>query len=85
MDPLPLAPTSGLITDRVRAAIRAYLDDGHSVADLAFDAGLRHQVVTRFMDGADLKLTTLDKLSKPLNLFLARAQNAERPRRGRRS
>ena len=70
------------ITDAVLAAIA---DSGLSHHALAQASGVPASAIQRFaVDGADLKLTTLDRLAGPLGLALVKpaARGRKPPRRG---
>jgi hypothetical protein len=63
------------ISDDLREAIRS---SGKSLTALAKDCGVPQPMLTRFMNGQDLRLATVDKLCSYFGLEL---RPADRPQR----
>ena len=67
----PSGPTSGRLSQVLRDALRA---SEKSMYQIAQDAGVSQNVVSRFLSGArDIRMATADKLAAALGLTLAKA------------
>jgi DNA-binding phage protein len=63
------------VSDQLRRAIRAEIKAGSTAYRIAKDAGLKPEVVYRFMnEGLDLRLSTAAKLAAVLGLELRPAK-----------
>lgn len=59
------------ITEALRAAIR---NSGQSAYSLAIATGVPQPTITRFLNGADMKLSTSDRLAGYLGLQLSKPE-----------
>ena len=59
------------ILDELRRAIR---ESGESINSIAKATGVAHPVIVRFMQGRDIRLTTVDKLLDHFGLKLIRTK-----------
>jgi plasmid maintenance system antidote protein VapI len=65
------------ISDDLRDAIRA---SGKSLTAIAKESGVPQPMLTRFMNGQDLRLATADKLAKYFGLSLSPPSPKRKPR-----
>ena len=67
------------ISDQLRKAIQAHIKSGSTAYRIAKDAGLKPEVVYRFIDdGLDLRLSSAAKIAAALGLELRTIKNMKK-------
>jgi predicted transcriptional regulator len=56
------------LADKLRAAVQAEIDTGRSLRDIAKAADVTAPVITKFMQGSDIRISTVEALAKAVGV-----------------